>query len=197
MIKREFVFGIVFCFLFLSVAAEQMDMKATPVDGTAPLVVSFEVSPAEDITSYQWDFNGDGTEDSTTATSSYTYSTAGTYTATCTVTDSASATDTASVGISVNSADADGDGIDDISDLCTGTCGSNDPCNGVNICDVSVWGLTCDSSNHCAYCGNNIAEGAEACDGSDFKGDSCSARGWTGGTLSCTGCTTITEGGCW
>ncbi|HIH11658.1 TPA: PKD domain-containing protein [Candidatus Woesearchaeota archaeon] len=85
MIKREFVFGIVFCFLFLSVAAEQMDMKATPVDGTAPLVVSFEVSPAEDITSYQWDFNGDGVSDSADPNPTYTYAQEGSFTPTVTV----------------------------------------------------------------------------------------------------------------
>lgn len=54
-------------------------------------------------------------------------------------------------------------------------------------------------------CGNGVAEGAEACDGTDLKGETCAKLGgYTGGTLSCSAacsldksrCTTCGDGVC-
>lgn len=41
-------------------------------------------------------------------------------------------------------------------------------------------------------CGNNVREGTEICDGTDVGTDSCVARGFAGGTLTCNDCLTIT-----
>ncbi|MBR9701204.1 hypothetical protein GOV11_05050 [Candidatus Woesearchaeota archaeon] len=37
-------------------------------------------------------------------------------------------------------------------------------------------------------CGNDIAEGTEACDGTDLRGASCQSRGYDSGQLACVGC---------
>ncbi|WP_344616146.1 PQQ-dependent sugar dehydrogenase [Dactylosporangium salmoneum] len=74
---------------------------ATPTSGSAPLTVTFngttssDADPADQgLLTYAWDFNNDGTIDSTAATGTYTYTNAGTYTAKLTVTDTAGATGT-------------------------------------------------------------------------------------------------------
>jgi PKD repeat protein len=54
--------------------------------GNAPLNVQFTDSSTGSITAYAWDFNNDGTIDSTSPSPSYTYATAGTYTVNLTVT---------------------------------------------------------------------------------------------------------------
>jgi len=52
----------------------------TPVDGDAPLTVVFDSSTSTgDITTYQWDFDNDGTIDSTAANPSHIYTGIGTY----------------------------------------------------------------------------------------------------------------------
>ena len=53
--------------------------------GTAPLAVQFTDASTGTVSSYAWDFNNDGTVDSTQQNSSYTYSTAGTYSVNLTV----------------------------------------------------------------------------------------------------------------
>ena len=61
--------------------------SANPTTGYAPLAVTFTDASTGTITSWQWDFNGDGTIDSTVQNPpQYTYTTAGTYTASLTVT---------------------------------------------------------------------------------------------------------------
>ena len=66
-------------------------------DGALPLTVHFSATrssdpdPADALT-YEWDFDGDGTVDSTEATASHTYTAAGVYTAKLTVTDSSGKT---------------------------------------------------------------------------------------------------------
>ena len=69
-----------------SVASPVASFTATPTSGTAPLNVAFTSQSTGTITSYAWDFNNDGTVDSTTQNPTYTYNTAGTYTVKLTVT---------------------------------------------------------------------------------------------------------------
>lgn len=78
--------------------------EATPTSGKPPLTVEFDGSKSSDkegAVAYSWDFNGDGTEDSTEAKGSFTYEQPGDYTATLTVTDADGATATATVEIKV------------------------------------------------------------------------------------------------
>ena len=64
---------------------------ANPASGQTPLTVNFDASTSSDadgsITGYSWDFDGNGTEDSTAVTASHTYTVAGTYIVLLTVTD--------------------------------------------------------------------------------------------------------------
>lgn len=66
-------------------------------------------------------------------------------------------------------------------------------------CNASTCGWDTSLCTSPAVCGNNLKEGPEACDGSDFGGKNCVTEmgaGW-GGTLSCTGgCTTIDTSAC-
>ncbi|AKB37166.1 cell surface protein [Methanosarcina siciliae C2J] len=55
------------------------NFAANVTSGTAPLVVQFNDTSTGNVTSWQWDFNNDGTVDSTEQNPIYTYSTAGTY----------------------------------------------------------------------------------------------------------------------
>ncbi|PSL06984.1 glucose/arabinose dehydrogenase [Haloactinopolyspora alba] len=66
--------------------------SASPTSGQAPLTVEFTSEGSNDpdpgdTLSYAWDFDGDGTTDSTEQAASYTYTENGEYTATLTVTD--------------------------------------------------------------------------------------------------------------
>lgn len=64
------------------------DFSASPTNGTAPLTVTFTNLTVGDIASYAWDFNGDGTTDSTSANPApYTYTSGGQYQAQLIVTD--------------------------------------------------------------------------------------------------------------
>ncbi len=58
---------------------------ATPVTGSAPLTVQFTDQSTGSSLSYSWDFNNDGTADSTVKNPIYIYSTPGTYTVKLTV----------------------------------------------------------------------------------------------------------------
>jgi PKD repeat protein len=61
---------------------------ATPFVGNAPLAVSFNnLSTGTNPLTYAWDFESDGTVDSTSKNPSHTYNSAGSYTVTLTVTD--------------------------------------------------------------------------------------------------------------
>ena len=55
--------------------------------GKAPLTVAFTDQSQGSITSWSWDFDGDGAEDATTQHPEYTYDQAGTYTVSLTVSD--------------------------------------------------------------------------------------------------------------
>ena len=67
---------------------------ATPDSGVAPLTVTFSSAGSSDpdagdsIVSYAWDFQNDGTVDSTEANPTFVYTTNGVYDARLTVTDS-------------------------------------------------------------------------------------------------------------
>ena len=50
--------------------------------------------------------------------------------------------------------------------------------------------------NDVIACGNNIIESGEECEGSDLNGQSCTAKGFSGGTLSCTSSCTFDTNAC-
>lgn len=81
-------------------------MSATPTNGQAPLTVHFtsagsnDPDPGDSIT-YAWDFNNDGTVDSSEPDPSFTYTANGLYTAKLTVTDSSGKTAVTSQTIEV------------------------------------------------------------------------------------------------
>ncbi|NIQ88287.1 MAG: PKD domain-containing protein, partial [Deltaproteobacteria bacterium] len=55
------------------------DFSAAPTTGIAPLAVTFTDLSTGTIDTWSWDFDNDGTEDSTEQNPLYTYSTPGTY----------------------------------------------------------------------------------------------------------------------
>jgi PKD repeat protein len=78
--------------------------SASTTTGTAPLTVDFVLTTQEEISSFQWDFNGDGIPDNTVdLVPSFTYDTPGTYTVTLTVTNAAGS-DSTSITITVTAA---------------------------------------------------------------------------------------------
>jgi len=64
------------------------NFTATPTSGDAPLTVNFTDASTGTVSSYFWDFDNDGTVDSTEQNPSYTYASAGTYSVNLTVTNS-------------------------------------------------------------------------------------------------------------
>ncbi len=68
-------------------------LSATPSAGVVPLDVTFGVTPSggSGTYTYSWDFENDGTADSTVQNPAHAYSAAGSYTATVTVTDAGDA----------------------------------------------------------------------------------------------------------
>ena len=68
------------------VPAPVAGFSATPTAGDAPLSVQFTDESTGSITSYAWDFENDGTIDSTEQNPAFVYSTAGTYSVNLTVT---------------------------------------------------------------------------------------------------------------
>ena len=83
--------------------------QADTTTGTAPLTVNFDGSassdpdtPAGDVLAYEWDLDGDGElDDSTAVQPTFTYTAAGTHTVALRVTDTAGATDTDTVSVTV------------------------------------------------------------------------------------------------
>jgi len=65
------------------------DFLASPLSGKVPLTVQFTDTSSGGPTSWQWDFNSDGTIDSTAQNPSYTYTAAGTYSVTLKAIDGA------------------------------------------------------------------------------------------------------------
>jgi PKD repeat protein len=66
-------------YITVKTPAPVADFTYTPASGAAPLTVAFTSTSNGVINSYAWDFNNDGTTDSTDANPSYTYNAAGTY----------------------------------------------------------------------------------------------------------------------
>lgn len=82
--------------------------SASPTSGNAPLIVNFNgtaTDPDNDIVLYEWDFDGDGTYDwssATTGSTSHTYNAAGTHVASFRVTDSTGLTGIDQILITIN-----------------------------------------------------------------------------------------------
>jgi PKD repeat protein len=81
-------------------------VKATPTNGPAPLTVQFSSEGSGDddegdSITFAWDFENNGSVDSTDPNPSHVYATAGVYTARLTVTDSTGKSDSASTVITV------------------------------------------------------------------------------------------------
>ena len=64
-----------------------VDFEASPTQGTAPLTVNFTDKSTGNPTSWEWDFDNDGTVDSTQQNPTYTYNNPGWYTVKLTVSD--------------------------------------------------------------------------------------------------------------
>jgi cysteine-rich repeat protein len=96
------------------------------------------------------------------------------------------------------------DGNTDDTDSCVGSCvnascGDSYIYSGVEECDDGNTDNTdsCTSSCISADCGDGIVwDGVEQCDGSDLAGETCSSRGYTGGTLSCSAACSFVESAC-
>lgn len=82
--------------------------SANPTSGNAPLTVNFNgtaTDPNDDVVLYEWDFEGDGTYDwssATTGSTSHTYNAAGTHVASFRVTDETDLTGIDQILVSVN-----------------------------------------------------------------------------------------------
>ena len=69
------------------IAALEAEFSANPVSGISPLTVEFTSNSTGDITSWEWDFENDGTIDSTEETPVHTYTEAGIYSVSLTISD--------------------------------------------------------------------------------------------------------------
>jgi len=67
-------------------AVQITDFSATPATGDAPLDVDFSATTTGNVVGYAWDFDNDGTTDSTDQSPTYTYNTPGVYSVKLTVT---------------------------------------------------------------------------------------------------------------
>jgi PKD repeat protein len=67
------------------------EFTASPISGTAPLNVAFTDMSTGTVTTWEWDFDSNGTIDATTQNPSHTYSAIGTYSVTLTVSDGTTA----------------------------------------------------------------------------------------------------------
>ena len=67
----------------------QITITATPESGNAPLTVQFSASPTDEsviLETYSWDFQSDGTADSSEANPTFTFTESGTFTVALTTT---------------------------------------------------------------------------------------------------------------
>lgn len=65
--------------LIVAVATPDADFAFTPASGPAPLTVNFTDTSTQSPTAWKWDFQNDGTIDSTAQNPTFTYTTPGTY----------------------------------------------------------------------------------------------------------------------
>jgi PKD repeat protein len=85
--------------------APSATFTASPTTPEVGQTVSFDATasddPDENVSSYEWDFNNDGTTDASGATASHEFSGGGEYTVSLTVTDAEGATDTTTQSLTV------------------------------------------------------------------------------------------------
>src|SRR5439155_82 len=74
------------------------DFSGSPTSGTAPLTVQFTDQSTGTPTSWAWDFQNDGSVDSTLQNPQFTYSAAGSYTVNLTVSNATGSNTTTKVG---------------------------------------------------------------------------------------------------
>ncbi len=157
------------------------DFDAVPTFGWAPLTVSFfdlSTDPDDSVVGWQWDFESDGTFDSSERNPSHAYSASGRYSVTLRVTDSHGATAVRTqvelIGVS---ADVDQDGLLDEVDNCPSVWNSDQA-------DVDGDGLgdACDSdadgdsfSNAADNCPLDVNPAQADADGDGF-GDACTVN---------------------
>ncbi len=122
--------------------------------------------------------------------------------------------------VCANAADADPNcatAASCVSDCCAahGTPGCDDDACEASVCAAdpfccnNQWDVVCTNNAlvdpNCAsacggggaVCGDNLAEGTEACDGADLVGEDCITQGFDGGVLACAGdCTGFDTSGC-
>ena len=72
----------------------QAEFSASPLSGTAPLIVQFTDESTGDVSYWEWDFDNDGTVDSTEHNPTYTYLNPGVYTVSLTAGNGTSSTET-------------------------------------------------------------------------------------------------------
>ena len=90
------------------------DCGASTALGATEEEISFDGSASTGVSTYSWDFDGDGTEDSTDAATTYSYDTEGRYTATLIVTDEDENTESCDITVTVREPrDTDSDGMPD------------------------------------------------------------------------------------
>jgi hypothetical protein len=102
------------------------------------------------------------------------------------------------------SSGACGNGTIDVGEWCDGANLDGASCIGIGYtggtlaCAANCAGfVTTGCTGPGPVCGDNVAEGIESCDGSDLNGQTCLARGFGGGTLSCAGdCMGFVTTGC-
>jgi PKD repeat protein len=104
-------------YITVKTPAPVADFTYTPASGAAPLTVAFTDASTGVVNSYAWDFNNDGTTDSTLQNPSYTYTTAGIYSVKLTVTgpdysNSVTKDNIISVGVATISVNVDPASID-------------------------------------------------------------------------------------
>jgi calcineurin-like phosphoesterase family protein/purple acid phosphatase-like protein/PKD domain-containing protein len=112
----------------------QAGFSASPTSGPAPLQVQFS-NLSTGATSWAWDFDANGTTDSTQPSPAYTYSTPGTYTVRLTATSSTGSDVLTKTGhIVVSSAQAMcGNGIREGTEVCDGTQLNGETCQSLGF----------------------------------------------------------------
>ncbi|HEY3446019.1 MAG TPA: hypothetical protein VGK67_06610 [Myxococcales bacterium] len=98
----------------------------------------------------------------------------------------------------IDNTDVVDDGNPCTDDKCADGTLTNDPSPAGTDCSASGTGTVCDGNGTCITpsCGNNKAEGTEACDGTDLASKTCVTAGFGGGTLACKSDCTLDTSAC-